>query len=118
MTETDDYTWIVLDNEDDLPGWQDWYACVEKMTEKLKQAEALSKKAKKDNKFEFATDPQTLLDSGFTMRKMDTGILKLDSEELRDQYAIAVGYFEDYDAERASMMSKAPKVNLANLLEV
>jgi len=113
MTETDDYTWIVQDNEDDLPGWQDWHACVGKITEKLKQAEAFSKKAKKDHRFEFATDPQPLLDSGFTVRQLNTGILKLDSENLRDRYAIAVGYFEDFDAERASMMSKAPKVNLA-----
>ena len=50
MTETDDYTWIVQDGEDDFPGWQDWHACVDKITEKLKQAEGYSKKAKKDKK--------------------------------------------------------------------
>jgi len=113
MTEIDDYTWLIQDNEDDLPGWQDWYDCVCKIDAKLKQAEDLSKKAKKDYHFEFTTDPQPLLDSGFTLRKLDTGIIKLDSEELRDRYTTAVEYFENFDAERLSMMKKTPKTNLA-----
>ena len=72
MADIDDYTWIVMDNEDDLPGWQDWHECVTKITDKLEQAEAMTKKAKNDHNFEFTTDPLELINTGFTLRKFNT----------------------------------------------
>ena len=103
MDDYEDYTWMKNDDETN-PGFQDFFECISKITEKMDSAKSKVKSAKKKG-VELTTDPQTLIDTGFTLTKPEIDLLSLEPDDIRDRYTDVIEFFEAFDEERAAHTS-------------
>jgi hypothetical protein len=103
MDGYEDYTWMKNDDETNS-GFQDFFECISKITEKMDSAKSMMKDAKKKG-VELTTDPQTLIDTGFTLTKPEIDLLSLEPDDIRDRYTDVVEFFEAFDEERAAHTS-------------